>query len=74
MVSLNLRTKLGEWDADEQVMEESSSILKVSGVLGVVGCGVGVRVAGESLVDERFREGEVDPSPRGMGRPLRVFL
>ena len=54
--------------------EESSSRLRVSGVLGVVGCGVGLRVDGESLVEERFNEGEVDPSPRGMGRPLQVFL
>ena len=54
--------------------EENSSRLKASGVLGVVGCGVGLRVAGESLVDERLREGEVEPSPRGMGRPFRVFL
>ena len=33
-----------------------------------------MRVDGESLVEERFNEGEVDPSPRGMGRPFLVFL
>ena len=53
---------------------ERSSELRVTGVLGVAGCGVGVRVGGESLVDERFKEGEVDLSPRGMGRPFRVLL
>ena len=31
-------------------------------------------MAGDSLVEERLREGEVEPSPRGSGRPLRVFL
>ena len=33
-----------------------------------------MRVDGESLVEERFNEGEVDPSPRGMGRPFLVLL
>ena len=71
----NLRTKLGGWGAaEEQVSEERSSGLKVSGVLGVVGCGVGLRVAGESLVEERFMEGEVEPSPKGIGSPFRVLL
>ena len=75
IVFRNLSTKLGGWGAaEEHVSEESSSRLKVSGVLGVVGCGVGVRVDGESLVEERFNEGEVDPSPRGMGRPFLVLL
>ena len=54
--------------------EESSSRLRVSGVLGVVGCGVGLRVAADSLVEDRLREGEVEPSPKGIGSPVRVFL
>ena len=38
IVFRNLSTKLGGWvAAEEQVSEESSSRLKVSGVLGVLG-------------------------------------
>ena len=70
----NLSTKLGGWEGVEQESVERSSELRLTGVLGVAGCGVGVRVRGESLVDERFKEGEVDLSPRGMGRPFRVLL